>query len=424
MVKGATPKEQVRAWKLKLKPTSAQKANLAHWAGCSRFLYNKTVAILSNPKNKTLRDKYRLRNQLCTIKGRDWYEDGKLMKSQNSFYNDKPWLRTCPKAVKQGAIEEARSNLSACFTNKARGNIKAFNTPFRTKKKEMQRGWSIHLEKNNVCRKGDALFVFPDLLGEVKYCKTKQLHKLMPNDKPDMDCKLQKDAYGDFYLVLSRRVKGKAAPDEVRNPVAGDPGIRKFLTTYSPTGEAFMLGNRWASVVMEEALKVDRMMSEHATEQDPKKRRWLVERMRCIRRRVHNLKAEMHFQCANFLVKRYDLVMLPRLDVNKLVSKGMRRLTTKTARALLHAGHCAFFDLVKAKCWEHGINFLHVREEYTTRNCPHCGTLNDCNGSEVYHCQNCGFKHDRDLVGSLNGLLKGVRVGQAPVHKRYNKAKQ
>ncbi len=378
------------------------------------------MAILTNPKNKTLRDKFRLRNHLCTVKGRDWYEYGKLMKSQNSFYNDKPWLQTCPKAVKQGAIEEARSNLSACFTNKANGNIKAFNTPFRTKKKEMQQGWSIYLEKNNVCKKGNALFVFPDLLGEVKYCKTKQLHKLMPNDKPDMDCKLQKDAYGDFYLVFSHKVKGKPAPNEVHKPMAGDPGVRKFLTTYSPTGDAYMLGNRWASVVMQEALKIDRMMAQHAKEEKRKTRRWLVERIRCARRRIQNLKAELRFQSANFIIKTYDLVMLPKLDVNKLVIKGSRRLTTKTARALLNACHCSFFDTVRAKCWEHGVHFLHVREEYTSKTCPHCGALNDCD--EVYRCQGCGFTHDRDLIGALNIMLKTVRTDKAPVHKRYQRS--
>ena len=74
---------------------------------------------------------------------------------------------------------------------------------------------------------------------------------------------------------------------------------------------------------------------------------------------------------------------------------------------MLQAGHSKFFDTLKDKCWENGSHFLHVKEDYTSQTCPCCGTLNKCN--EFFKCKNCSFSHDRDIIGSLNIMLKAVR---------------
>ena len=114
----------------------------------------------------------------------------------------------------------------------------------------------------------------------------------------------------------------------------------------------------------------------------------------------------MKHQSASFIAKRYDLVLMPKLDTKNLSMKS-HRLKTKTVRAMLNAGHSKFLESLKDKCWEYGTKFLLVREEYTSQTCPCCGWLNKCN--EVYKCQNCNFHHDRDIVGALNIMLKAVR---------------
>ena len=84
-----SPTKIVKAFKLCLKPSKKQKELLNSWAGCSRFLYNKTVAMLTNPKNKTLKEKLRLRNRFVTVQKRQ-------SNLPNSFYNNKKWLLDCP----------------------------------------------------------------------------------------------------------------------------------------------------------------------------------------------------------------------------------------------------------------------------------------------------------------------------------------
>lgn len=274
----------------------------------------------------------------------------------------------------------------------------------------MAQGWSFSIEKQNIFKKGNMLLIFPTILQDMRYYGTKQLHKLIPCVEPGHDCKIQKTAYGEYFLVVPytcNRKKILSTNHEYKNPVSVDPGIRKFATTYSPTNqESFMMGARWSTTIMKELLTLDTLYSTLSS--NPPNKQQLKSKVKQIRKRVFYLKKELRDQCASFLSKRYDLVMMPKLETGKLVMKGTRRLTTKTCRALLNAGHCKFFDVLKDKCWENGTKFMHVREEYTSQTCPNCGTLNKC--GETFSCKNCSFKHDRDIVGAFNIMLKGVRT--------------
>ena len=372
--------------KLKLNPTKEQKLQLNQWAGCTRFVYNKTIAMMTNKKNKTLRDEYKLRDRLVTFKNRK-------TKKINSFYLNKPWLKQCPKNIKQGAVKDAISNLQSCYTNLANKNITQFKAPFRTKKNEISKGWCFSLEKASIHKKGNSLFIFQTKLGEMRYYSTKQLHKLLPSDIPKYDCKIQKSMFGEYFLIIPYNCKPKSLVKEIINPVAIDPGIRKYLTTYAPNSkESYVMGNRWSTLVMQKCLDLDKLEKK----KDKKK-------ITKLRKQVYNLKRELKYKCANFIAKEYDLVMIPKLKIEGKC----RKLTNKTVRSLANAGHCGFFDILKGKCWEHGKHFLHVREEYTSQTCPCCGQLNKCN--EIYKCKTCDYHQDRDITGAFNILLKGVR---------------
>lgn len=309
MEKEGMEKEKIKARKLKLRPTQEQKKVLEHWAGCSRYLYNKTIALLTNKKNKTLRDEFRIRDRFVTIKG-------KRLHTKNNFYNNKPWLVTCPKAIKQSTIKEAISNMNGCFTNLGNNNIKHFESPFRSKKRQLQKGWSLSLEKTNLYKLDNHLFIFKTFLGEMRYCKTKQLHKLISDKHPSKDCKIQKNRYGEYFLIVPYVCTPKAQkPKNISNPASGDPGIRKYLTTYS-LEESLIIGNRWSTTLMQELLKLDDMVSKNED----------IKKLRKQRRRIDNLKRELRFQVANLVSKRYDLFMMPKLEVKQLSEKSTEAL--------------------------------------------------------------------------------------------------
>lgn len=380
-------KTKIKALKLRLRPTREQKLKLNRWAGCARFLYNKSVFV----QTKTKLNKSQLRNRLATIKNRN---TGKF----NSFYNNKSWLKDCPSSVRKCAVYDGVSNLQSCYSNVKNKNIKRFDLPYRTKKRERLNGYGFSIEKQDIKKEKDKLFIAGD---EFRYYGTKQLHKLIPSSKPEHDCKIQKSAFGEYFLIVPYTCYGDHVPKVFNNPISIDVGIRKNMTTYAPNkGESLMIGDRWSSSLMPLLLKLDNLYKDRKANEKEIKR---------LRKKVFYLKKEFRDQAASYISKNYDLVLISKLDTKEMSQKANRRLKTKTVRQMLNIGHSKLFDSLKDKCWEHGSKFLHVGEEYTSQTCPCCGHRKK-SGSETYSCSNCGFQQDRDIIGALNILLKAIKA--------------
>ncbi|MDE2107164.1 MAG: transposase [Patescibacteria group bacterium] len=416
-----------------MNPTLHQKKMLDMMAGCSRFTYNRAVAIML-AKSSTQKDAYRIRDRIVTYKPRNAAQP-------NNFFNDKQWLLSCPKSVRQKAVSSAVANVKACFSNFAAGHIKRFTAPFRTKKREMQNGWCIEMDQKNVVRDNLDLYIFREVLGNMKYRGCKQLMKLMPSVNPDHDPKLQKSEFGEYFLVLSvnsmrkqrNHVKVGIVANEHETSVrlqlkvlnngnataAVDPGTRKTLTVYSPENrEAMMLGYHQSNDLMKLLLQYDAIVSKLRKPEAGQKQDELKRNKIRIRKRIFYLKKEYRDQVASFLAQRYDVILYPKLNTGDMTKRGCRRLKNKAVRQMLSLGHASIFNRVKEKCAEFGTVFMEVKEHYTSQTCVRCGALNKCD--ETYHCRSCGFKCDRDVVGAAGIYLKAVRL-EAPLSQKVTK---
>jgi len=432
---GKKTKQKYKTIKIKLNPTGTQKQKLTRMAGCARYTYNKAVA-LRLQQGSTHTSKYRLRDRLVTAKTR---KTSTRPVTLNNFFANKAWLLECPKSIRHNAVEQACANVKACFSNLRAKNITHFTPPYRTKKRETTNGWALEMDRANVKRCGAHLFIFPDILGEMKYHGTKQLQKFLTGVNPTHDCKVQKTEFNEYFLVLSLDVKPKTRP-EVRallnvqcddsvalqlstttTTVAVDPGVRKTMTTYSPElQESFMLGKGQATDIYQLLLKYSTLQSSMSKALTRDVRRVIQSQMCRVRKRIFNLKKEFRDQVANFMARRYDIVLLPKLDTNALSIRPSRKLTTKVVRQMLSLGHSRLFEHIQEKVQEHGGTCLTVKEHYTSQTCVNCGQLNKCD--ETYRCSKCGFECDRDIVGAAGIFLKAVRTkkprkgwGAAPI---------
>ena len=421
---GTRPK--LKTMKLRIHPNREQKKQLADWAGCSRFTYNKAVAIRL-AHGSTQKTAYDIRDRIVTLKKRG--NDA----TPNSFFNNKPWLLNCPKSIRFAAVASAVANVKACYTNLNRGNIKQFDAPFQRKKTQELRGWTIGMEQKNVRKDGNHLYIFKDLLGEMKYSSIKQLHKMMPGIHPDHDIKLQKDAFNEYYLVFSVDWKKKdRKPLSVQISVDGDekislsidvnhfaavstdPGVRKTLTTFSPErNESFMIGKGHATDMMEMLISYDKKTSLLTKSDSVKERKNIKGDMLRIRKRIHYIKKEFRDKTAHFLATRYNIVMMPKLGTTDMSKRAGRRLKTKVVRQMCTLGHASIFEAVRNKCREYGTEFMEVKEHYTSQTCPCCGQRKKTS-SETYRCDMCGLSCDRDIVGALGIFLKATRKTSPP----------
>lgn len=403
-----------KAFKLRLVPTKEQKQCFEQWAGCARFTYNKTLGCLKNPKDRC-RNWMSLRNRFVTARAGNAKagapkvskEEQKKKRRVNTFIAKHSFLEKTPKHIRLAAVKEACSALKACRSNLKAGNISHFDMGYKSKKQELKKGWSLALEAKDVTRAGDVLKIFPGSLagqGIIKYRSKKQLHKLMPGKGAVHECRVQKNCFGEYYLVLVTETACKPQKTEHHSVVSYDPGVKKYLVGYDPCGKAFVLGENVESKLMPLIEKLDRLYSERSSARG---RRVHAVNAKCIRlrKRIHNLKQELHNQANNFVTTRSSLVVYPKLDTGRLVMKERRTLTTKAARSLLSLGHCTAYAKLVNKCLERGVTLMTPSEAYTTKTCGCCGTQSECTKDRMFTCSGCGYRAERDLNGAQNILL-------------------
>ena len=77
-------------------------------------------------------------------------------------------------------------------------------------------GYSYTIEKQDIKKINNELKI--PTLGTIRYYGTKQLHKLIKNEKPKLDCKIQKTAFGEYFLIIPYEIKQKTLPKKFTNP--------------------------------------------------------------------------------------------------------------------------------------------------------------------------------------------------------------
>ena len=116
---------------------------------------------------------------------------------------------------------------------------------------------------------------------------------------------------------------------------------------------------------------------------------------------------------ARFLVKNFDVILLPTFETSEMVERGRRRIRSKTVRNLLSLAHYRFGMFLRHKAAEYGVSVLSVNEAYTTRTVSWTGeVLADVGGaSVVVGCD--GEWMDGDYNGARGIYLRAL--GDTPV---------
>jgi len=212
------------------------------------------------------------------------------------------------------------------------------------------------------------------------------LHRMLMVSWLDIlyDLRLTREKTGDWFLCLplplSHHYPRTTPLSEYRDPapidpkerkvVALDPGVRTFMTGYSPEGVLFEIGPGDTSKLLPFAEKVDVLQSRWGKDKGTKakKRRKMKKRAHKLRKRLLNLTTEVHRKTAKLLVATYDTIILPTFEVSQMVKKDDRVIRKENVRNMLNWRHYAFRQLLIAKAREApGVEVLEVGEATPAR---------------------------------------------------------
>ena len=372
---------------IEILPDQAQRPVLMQWFGTCRYVYNQCVAYERTHGIKTRGDHFQwLRNRFVTNKN--------LVKAQG-------WMKMTPKHIRSGAVKDFVTARKAAFTNKRNGNIKKFRIGFR--KKNDRQSISIERSPSGLRAGPTGLVLYKSLINDPLKTRTP-----IGNLEFKHDCRLIfKD--GRFYLQVPVDIEsmGGKAP-RTDKFCAIDPGVRTFASLFSTTGFS-QFGTGFGAKMFARLVALDNLRSKIDMERDHRKRKRKKLAFERLSTKRFNIVKDFHYKVAHEICTTFDNIVIPAFGSKGMSSKQDRRLKTKTVRQMSCLSHGLFRQRLIETADRMGKNVYVASEEYTTKTCCCCGTINENVGSKkVFRCVDprCGFVGDRDLHAGFNIFLK------------------
>jgi putative transposase len=384
-MEGEDTNQILRMKKIKLELTSQQKKIFHKWNDHARYSYNKTVWLMNEVREY---DKLYLRNLV-------------VPKEVNA---DKEWLLETPKDVRAGSVFEAAKNIKACFTNLKRDNISKFKMNFRSRK---DKKWSITIPSKalSLCKKTSTKNKYIKVFPKANTCPVIKCTEFVSENMLSRDCLLHFDGMHYYLCVPCEKTPKKCKTNDT---ISLDPGVRTFLTGYSPNGTICKLGDNASNRLYRLLLRVDSLISQ-ITKVNQRRRRQLIKKKNKILSKVKNLTNELHHKTALFLVSNYKNIIIPDFESKSMSNRNKRKIKSKTVRNMLSLSHGKFKTILKAKAIEYESNVILTDEAYTTKTCSCCGKMNyKIGGKKKWTCQHCQTTHDRDGNAARNIFIASL----------------
>ena len=408
-LKNKLKNKQVKTLKMRLFPTKEEQEKLKMMFEQFRWYYNAILTIVYNHygydkildkkkySNYTVRDimrKYEYIEESCD---RYKFSDFVFDPERNKVPVPKWWEGQVHSRLPRGAINKFVYSLNSAITNYKNKNIYKFKMNFMSRKKDTD---YLNFEDEQ----------YPTFIKKIKsrYWFTTKNRKRKYISLLDIDCQqrgleiIYEKETGKYFLHYP--VDREWFPsDDRRNDnqvnyvskgervISLDPGIRKFLVGYDPTGYSVFIGEGASKELASLLLEIDKKENSYKL--------W---------KKVKNMVSELHWKTISFLMENYDTILLPDFRVSEMIRS--RKLARITKRLMCMFSFHSFKEKLKYKCSVYGKKLLIVDESYTSCTCGVCGVINNTKGNEIFSCISCGLEMDRDVAGSRNILLKNITL--------------
>jgi putative transposase len=451
-------KTQMKAIKIKLKMNKEKKQLFQQWMYTSNFAYNKTIAAVRNGHPVNF---YELRNKLVTANTKkhnieyqqmdenmkdlrkqkknaakekqSMYEKQiqelkedlrELKKALKSIENEGvfEWELETPKDVRAMAVQDVCKAYKTVFTNMKQGNIQRFHMGFRKKEDTKQ---SMVIPKQFLKNKEGKLIIGASYFHNEESASIsmgKKTIKKYKNLQILHDCRMIRHNQ-DYWLCIPIEQNISLSDISYKNYCGVDPGIRTFMTSFGNQGcqeyehdsdRIAILDKKLANLKNKDGIykskkrkliqrKIHGCMRYFIKEQHHprirKRKLWKIEKQK------ENLINEIHWKTIHAILECNDIIFYGDIQSHNIVRRKKNRNVNRNTNNMKFY---LFKQRLQYKSTELGKKVILVKENYTTKTCSFCGSINHPGVSKIYECKNCKRKVGRDVNAAKNILMKGI----------------
>ncbi len=422
-LKKPQPNTQYKTLKIRIFPTDTEKEHIHRSFDQFRWYYNSFVTMFykhyndeyikkckkfSNTKSRDLMRKYHFNEE-----NKQFIFDDKLNKVPipSWWSNKKSDLHS---RIPRGSVCKFTYAINSAISNLNNKNIKNFKMKYRSKKnntdymlfEDLHYPKYINKIKSNYWfRNKDRRRTKISFIEIVKESKTKRGLEII-YDKSTNKYFIHYPIESDWFPSSDIRIDNQytLSSDDGDRIISLDPGIRKFMVGYDPKGELVYIGEGAQQRIIKTLTSKDKEITKEVKK--GKYRR--TKKINMLWKKMKNLIEEMHWKTINYLIKNYDIIILPDFKISQMVKS--KKIGKMTKRLLYMYSFNEFRMKMEYKCRVYKKKLIIVDESFTSKTCGVCGQINNIKGEEIYKCKGCQTCIDRDVNGARNILIKNIKI--------------
>ena len=361
-------KEITKTYKYRLYPSLQQEELLAKHFGCTRFVYNKFLALRQ--------EQYRL-----TGKSDNYYTQSNLL-TQLKKEQEYKWLKDVNAQSLQHSLRHLEIAYTRFFTGK--GGYPKF------KKKNNRNSFTV---PQFITLKDNKLFI-PKFKNGIKIKLHRQLQGKI------LFATISKTPTNKYYVSITVKQEYNSKEPTCKE-VGIDLGIKDLVITSN--GEKFK--NNKYLLKYEKKLK---QAQQHLSRKTKGSKRFEKQRLKValIHEKIANCRSDVLHKISHKLVINNDVVYIEDLNVKDMLKNH------KLAKSI---SDCFFYELTRQLEYKGDWDDTYIHKIFrfypSSKTCNKCGyikqdlTLSD----REWVCPSCNTLHDRDINASINILLEGKR---------------
>jgi putative transposase len=216
--------------------------------------------------------------------------------------------------------------------------------------------------------------------------------------------------FGRWFLCIPETVPTLQAENQGR-VVALDPGIRSLQTLFSEMTCGQIRTGDFAQIVRL-AAHPDGLLAR--LDPNRKENRFNAMKRYPMHRtagRSRDLVDELHWKTCRFLVRDFDVVLIPSVETKDMALKCKRKIRKKSVRSLLTFSHYRFKQRSKDKASEFGKVVPEVDEAYTSKTASWTGEIKKIGGAKCIttkYITSGGIKVERDINVARGIFLRAL----------------
>ena len=304
------------------------------------------------------------------------------------------YIKAVPYQIKKIGVKDSYTSWQ---TNCKKKSGKPFKLRYKSRKNPVQ---SCYIPKQAVSERG----IYHTISGKLKFSEREWLN----NDI--CDCRLIND-HGRWYLSVPQKITTTMPTENQGGIVDLDPGVRNFLIYFNEDGRFGWLGIHAFDRILRLNLKRVHLLSRLVLTKDKREKCRLKRTLNRTYHRTQDLVDELHWQCINYLVHNFSIIVFPPFEVKGMTKKG-RKLRKSVVRSMLALRFFDFKERLKQKCKECSVLYIEQNESYTSKTNSFTGELMTNLGSKEWFMYD-GIKSHRGLNDARNILIRAMRDSSA-----------